>query len=149
MKRFSLYPIVLAFVFSSLALAAPPTFEEVEAVYQKMSSNVTDSIDIGKHLVGFECELQINLIAHAQGWLAKVEHVQDMLRIDSIVQNEADRERIRPLISRRLKFMAENVDGTITSANLITANAKSLAVVASANTLKENLRSLKALLLKF
>lgn len=149
MSRLFFFPFVAAATFSSHIFAAPPTSEEVEAYWQKIASHQQDALDIGKNLIGLDMEIQIGLTNLANPYFDKLTYIQDLLLIDSLVQNEPDRQRIKLVISRRIKAIANGIDLTIKFANENMAHAKSPAVVATASRLRDDLRELKELLLKF
>ena len=72
-----------------------------------------------------------------------------MLLIDSLIQNESDKQRVKLVISMRIKAIADGIDLTIKFANQNMARTNSPAVVATATKLKDDLRELKELLLKY
>lgn len=149
MNRFSFFALVVVLTFSEHVFADPPTSQEVKTYWRKMVSHQRDFLDIGKELAALDRIIASEQVALAELYAHKLTHIQDLLLIASIVQNEADKQRIKPVIGMSIKFMAEGVNLSIERVNERIAETKNPGSVAQSMKLRDDLRGLKELLLKF
>lgn len=125
---------------------ANPTSEQVARFEKKMLSHQEDLVEIGKNVSGGDREITINLIDLVREYSTKLEHFKDLLLIQSLVRNAADRARIAPIIGRRVATLSEGIELSIKQVNLSLSHLRSRAVISSATQLRADLRELKELL---
>jgi hypothetical protein len=129
---------------------APASKSEQLASYdKKMTSYQEDLNDIGRDLAELDQEIAIALIGRAGRTSLQIINVQDLLLIDSLVHDEADKRAIKAVARARMKTVANNIDFSIRDVNHDLTYLKNPAVVATANKFKDDLRGLKELLLTF
>ena len=136
----------------SLALHLPPvSAADTEAAAlttyaKKMDSYGSDLIDIGKGLTGLDQHIASKLAELVASTHLEITHVQDLVLIESLLQDDGDKRRIKPILSARIKTVTGGIDLSIKRVNLSLSGLKSPAVVTAATTLKDDLRALQALL---
>ena len=82
-----------------------------------------------------------------ESWQA-LDHIQDLLAIESLIQSEADKGKIEPIISRRVEQLANEIDTHIKIINTAMLGIHNRAVIDIAAKVKDDLRELKQLLLR-
>lgn len=139
--------IVLAAMFASHCFAiAAFTSQQVAAHEKKWIAHREDLIEIAKNSRGNDVEIAINLGELANRYTIELAHIQDFLLIEARIRGEADRQRVKPVINARLKFVAEGIDLSIKQINLSLAHLNSQALVATATKMRDDLRTLMELL---
>jgi hypothetical protein len=128
------------------ALGAP-TSQQVAGYERRLKSHQDDLIVIARNVRDRDAEIAINLIELAHLYSVELAHVQDLLLIDSLIQGEADRRRVKTVTGARIKSVADGIDLSIKKVNLGLARLNSQAVVTTATKIRDDLRALKELLL--
>ena len=143
--------VALLFGLPSPSAAETPVTpaEELETYVKKMDSYQSDLNDIAKGLTGLDQEIAIMLIDQAALNRMQITHARDFLTIESLLQDDGDKSRIKPFISIRIKLIANDIDNSIKRINGGLTYEKNNAVVTIATNLKDDLRALKELLVKF
>ena len=141
--------IFLVAVFMMLCSAgAALTSQQVNAYYKKMDAHNKDLLQIGKAIRNADDVLLVGNLSDLVNFnMVQLENIEDLQLIESLIENEADRKRVKPVISRRIKLVAVGIDGSIRQLNLYVAHLKSQAVLATAMKVREDLHELKELLL--
>lgn len=89
--------LILAPTSPTNAETAPSPAQELTTYEKKMASYGSDLNDIAKGLAGLDQQIASMLIDLAAHNRMQISHVQDLLLIDSLLQDEADRRRIKPI----------------------------------------------------
>lgn len=76
-------------------------------------------------------------------------HVHNLLSIYSMLKDDGDKRRTKAVISICIKTVTDGIDLDIKRINLGLTYQKNPAVVTAATNLKDDLRALKELILKF
>ena len=103
-------------------------------------------LETGKNLAGLDKAIEQELIDLATQYSIQLTHIQDLLLIESVIQNDADRQRIHSIISFRLKVIADVIELSIKRANIEIADSHSQIISGIATKLRDDLRELKELL---
>jgi hypothetical protein len=144
-----LFALILVGSFAILHHAcAIPANEKIAAFEHKVDSRGRDLIQLSESLSARDQQLTWDISHVALEYVGKLQHIQDLLLIDSVVENEADKRRIEPIIRDRVKGLADTVDAAVKLINTDMAAVHNQAVIATAGKLKDDLRELKELLLK-
>jgi len=116
MNRFSFFALIVAMIISSWTFAA--SRDEVATYEKKMIAHREDLTQIAPNVSSeLDKEIAISLIDLTTRASIQLTHIQDLLAIDSLVQNEADRERIKPVISTGIRSVANGIDSSIDDVN--------------------------------
>lgn len=153
MNRIGILAVIL--VASALCawpryLAATPTSQQVSVFQTNMQNHQEDLLAItgtGKTAVdGNDAEIAINLLDLVNQYSVQLEHIQELLLIDSSVKTPEDRKRIKPIIDRGFKAVSTRIEISLKQVNLSIAHAKHQGIIATAVRLRDHLRELKGVL---
>ena len=125
---------------------ATPTAQQISTYQKNMESHQEDLIAIGKSASGTDAEIAINLIDLTNQYSIQLAHIQDLLLIEALIQTPADRKRIKPVIDRGIRSVADRIQLSIRQVNLGIANSKNQGIIATATKLRDHLRELRELL---
>ena len=142
--------VLLGFCVPHPVSAAPKTEQEqrVDAVHEKLLSTETDLLDmvLGLSGSGLDQDIAHDLINTSAKHSGDLLHIRTLLQINSLVQNDADKQRIQPIIARDIKSVAGGIKRSVTSVNTNLARIKSPALVTKANKLRDILREIEELI---
>lgn len=127
---------------------ATPLKENVVASAKKIGSRVTDLRQIARGLRGLDREITMETACMAEKPLCQLDHIRELLLIESLVQNESDavkRTMIEGMIINHLDLLGEYVDIVVEYINGSIAGLHNQAVVLAASKLRDDLRELKNL----
>lgn len=122
---------------------ATATAESLAASANKLRSRLTDMTQLAQSLRGPDEQHAWQLTAVAVESLMSVGHIRDLVLIKSLVENDADKRKIEPIIRGRVKAFVNTVDSSIRVINADIATVHNQAVIATAGKLKDDLRELK------
>ena len=125
---------------------AAPTSNQILSYQQKMFNHSKDLADIGKNIRGLDQEITINLMDIVDEYHIILKHIQDIILIESLVKNPADKQRIKPIISRSISFVADEIDLSINRINTGLSHLNNQAVISTATKIRDDLRGLQELL---
>ena len=148
----ALFILALATTVSPLRAADTdiPTSNEdkLSAYATKMDSYSLQFHQLGNGVTGLDLTIIASLKAVSERCSIHLLHVRAQLLIQSMVQNDADSARIKPVVSRSIRAFVTDIDRLLKEVNNALAYSKSAAAVAAGNNLKDDLRELKAILEK-
>ena len=131
-------------------LLAAPASQEISVFQTKMQNHEEDLLGItrtGNVAIGRnDTEIAINLIDLVNLYSIQLEHLQELLLLNSTVKTLEDRKRIKPIIDRGFKAVASRIELSIKQVNLSIANAKHQGIIATALKLRDYLRELRGVL---
>ena len=148
-------PAILAAIaflaYSSSSVAAPIEDEKwadsVGHYLEKMKAYDVDLLEIGKGATnGFDQRGMLALWDVANEYRIRLRHIQRLVAINQLIQNDADRKHIRPIIDLEITEVAKGIDGGVKEINIQLGNLRSPSLIATADKLKDDLRALKNLL---
>ena len=92
---------------------ALPVEENIAAFERKVYSRGQDLIQLSESLSARDRQPAYNISHVALENSGKLQHIQDLLTIYSLVEDEADKRRIEPIVSDRVKRLADAVDAAV------------------------------------
>jgi hypothetical protein len=142
-----LFPAILVGIFATLRVVdSTPPSASIAGAANKMTSRVTDLTQIAEGLKGRDGQLAIDFGNVAAENRDALHHLQDLLLIESLIQNESDRRKVEPVISNRIENLARHIDRCVEVINRGMPLVHNQALIATAMKLKDDLRELKELL---
>jgi hypothetical protein len=130
------------------ALKKIASYENLHSYSNKMISHASDLADIAKGIHGLDQEIALKLAKTPERCSVALEHVHDVLVIEAVVQNQDDKERIKPFISLHIKHATEDVELLTRQLNETIGYLTNQAVTATAVKVRDDLHAIKELLLK-
>lgn len=122
------------------------TRKDVLKYHKAMVTHHGDLLTFLKSVEGLDYEITFDLWNTAGQYCTALEHVEDFLSIDSLVENEADRQRIKPVINHAVESVLKESHLSIKGVNDYLPRLKNQAVIATAIKLRDDLRDLESLL---
>ena len=139
-----LFPLILVGLFAMLATPAG----SIEGSSNKIRSRVTDLSQFSNSLRGPDQEIALDLGHMGERTLRLLDHIKDLLLIESLIQSEADKRKIGPIIDSRAKGLAHDIDADVKMINTAMTYAHNRALIDTASKLKDDLREVQELLLR-
>jgi hypothetical protein len=144
-----LFALILVGTVAMLrAIDATPAAGSIAALSNKMHSRVTDLIQLAETLRGRDQQIAIEIGNVGAGTFKTLLLIRDLLLIESLVQNEADKIKIEPIVDSRVKRLAHDIDLDVKLINTGMAGAHNQALIDTASKLKDDLRELQELLVR-
>ncbi|MGB8991031.1 MAG: hypothetical protein WCD80_03150, partial [Desulfobaccales bacterium] len=106
---FSFATIMVIFLIPSVASAIIPTKEQISQYEKKMMAHRKDLIEICKNLNRDDAEITINLINIANEYSIKLEYIQDIILISSLISNKTDKAQIEPIVIKIIKLFMSGI----------------------------------------
>ena len=138
---------VIALALAPLPASAQPSMSEMNECYRKIMAFEKDLIDLGKYSHGVDDKnAALGLIDVASEYATKIDHLRDLLAILTLIKNDDDRNRVKPIVAARMKYIAKGIDISLKRVNLEISQAQSKAIISTGNQMKTELRRLQELL---
>ncbi len=119
---------------------------EFAGYLHKMQAYHQDLVETGRRLLGLDVVINKELINVANEYVVTLNYIQDLLLIESTVEDDNDRRKVRAIISRSFTSTAQGIETSIEVTNLEISDSHNQNIVATATKLRDDLRGLKALL---
>lgn len=137
--------IVLVLLHGFSASAATP-IEEFKKYHEKLINYQQDLLETGKNLTDFELHCWKEVYSIVSEYSEKLAHIRDLLLIESLIQSDADRQRVGLIIKFRLKAIHDRIENSVKMANIEIAGTKSPITAGIATKLRDDLREIRELL---
>jgi hypothetical protein len=146
LPRLSVVILLGLFCYSLPAWATPPEWaaplkENVVASRNKIRSRVNDLNQIARGLRGLDREMTREIAHSSERPVCELDHIRELLTIDSLVQNENDASKrimIESMISGHLDSLGEYVDIAVEYINGAIANLDNQAAILAGGKLTNN-----------
>jgi|SRR5437667_8028835 len=143
-----LFPLILVGLFAMLGAVDATPAGSIEGSSNKIRSRVTDLSQFSNSLRGPDQEIALDLGHMGERTLRLLDHIKDLLLIESLIQSEADKRKIGPIIDSRAKGLAHDIDADVKMINTAMTYAHNRALIDTASKLKDDLREVQELLLR-
>ncbi len=138
--------VLVGIALAPLSVCAQPSMSEMTDCYTKMMAFRKDLIDLGKYSQGLDVTAAHGLIKVATEYTTNINHLRDLLLIVTLIKNDDDRNRVKPVVDYRMKNTAEGIDISLEEVNLEISQARSNAIISTSNQMKAELRRLQKIL---
>jgi len=128
------------------ALAKIPTQEEIIKYEKKIVSHGHDLIDICKNLDRDDAEIILNLSDTVNSFHSNLEHMYDLLLIESIITLPNDKKFVEAMINTKIANFLREIDLYIKEINRGASFLKNKAALTKATELRIDIQRFKSLL---
>src|SRR5260370_31100758 len=144
-----LFALILVGLFAMLrAIDATSAAGSIAALSNKMHSRATDLIQLAETLRGRDQQIAIDIGNVGADTFKTLQLIGDLLLIESLVQNEADKRKIEPIVDGRVKRLAHDIDLDVKLINTGMAGAHNQELIDKTKKLKDDLGDLQEFLVK-